>query len=274
MQLLKRNIMAIGALLAGLAAAQPQYGPPPTYPPAELDRLVSRIALYPDPLLAQVLAAATYPDQIPEAARYADQHSYLKGDDLARAIQEDHLPWDPSVQALIPFPQVLDMMASDMNWTTQLGNAFLSQRDAVMDAVQRLRRQAMDYGYLQSNGQYAVDTGGGYIVIQPVNPYYIPVPVYDPGVVFVPPRRGFVGGVITFGGVSIGAAFRPYGWGGDRYFGWDQHRVIINNRDWDRHWDNRREYVHPYSVPRYQPRERLERHEIHGHEDRDRRGKG
>src|SRR5579885_572730 len=83
---------------AMIMAAQPAYSP------AQLDDLVSRIALYPDPLLSQVLAAATYSSDIPEAARWADQHAYLHGDELARAIQDDQLPWDPSVQALLPFP--------------------------------------------------------------------------------------------------------------------------------------------------------------------------
>src|SRR5271154_3076588 len=116
--------------------------PPPNYPPQELERLGQRVALYPDPLLTQVFAAATFPDQIPDAARWADQHHYLTGDALAAAISEDHLPWDPSVQALLPFPSVLDMMASDMGWTGQLGNAFLSDQVAVMDAVQRQRAAA------------------------------------------------------------------------------------------------------------------------------------
>jgi hypothetical protein len=99
-------------LLLGLlpAAAIAQDQAPPSYAPEQLDRMVSRIALYPDPLLAQVLAAATFPDQIPDAAGWADQHHYLRGDDLARAIASDQLPWDPSVQALLPFPSVLDTM--------------------------------------------------------------------------------------------------------------------------------------------------------------------
>ena len=110
----------------GMARAQDQAPPPPppgqdqaptqappSYPPDQLDKLVSRIALYPDPLLAQVLAAATFPDQVPDAAKWADEHHYLRGDELANAINADHLPWDPSVQALLPFPRVLDMMASD-----------------------------------------------------------------------------------------------------------------------------------------------------------------
>jgi hypothetical protein len=91
--------------------------------------------VYPDPLLAQVLTASTFGDQIPAAAQWADEHHYLTGEELARAIEDDHLPWDPSVQALLPFPSVLDTMASDMNWTYQLGDAVLAQDPDVMDAV-------------------------------------------------------------------------------------------------------------------------------------------
>jgi Protein of unknown function (DUF3300) len=104
----------IALMLSAFSAVVLGQAPPPAYPPQELDRLVSRIALYPDPLLSQILAAATFPDQVPDAAQWADQHHYLTGDALARAISDDHLPWDPSVQALLPFPSVLDMMASDM----------------------------------------------------------------------------------------------------------------------------------------------------------------
>jgi len=127
--------------------------PPPSYPPQELDRLVQRIALYPDPLLAQILAAATFPDQIPDAARWSDEHHYLTGPALAQAITADQLPWDPSVQALLPFPSVLGMMASDMAWTQELGNAFLAQQPDVMDAVQQERHIAWNYGYLRTNPQ-------------------------------------------------------------------------------------------------------------------------
>jgi len=116
-----RRSIAVGCVTFVMlgAAALAQGPPPPMLPPGELDRLVSRIALYPDPLLAQALAAATYTDEIPDAARWADQHSYVHGDALAKAISEDQLPWDPSVQALLPFPSVLDMMARDMAWTSQ-----------------------------------------------------------------------------------------------------------------------------------------------------------
>src|SRR5262249_55148166 len=154
---------------------------PPILPPGELDQLVARIALYPDPLLAQVLAAATYPNDIPAAAEWADQHHYLTGQALANAITADQLPWDPSVQSLLPFPSVLEMMNADMNWTSQIGNAFLSQQPDVMAAVQRQRALATRYGYLRSNGQVVVSTGP-YIAITPVNPGYVVVPYYDPAV--------------------------------------------------------------------------------------------
>src|SRR5579862_8048857 len=175
------NLFASLAILAAVPAFAQQA--PPSFPPDQLDRLVSRIALYPDPLIAQILAGATYPDQIPDAAKWADQHHYLTGQALADAIQGDQLPWDPSVQALLPFPSVLEMMASDMNWTTDIGNAFLAQQQDVMDAVQRERRKARDYGYLRSNAQVVV-AGGPYITIMPANPDYVCVPVYDPRVVF------------------------------------------------------------------------------------------
>ena len=131
---MKRMILAVLAVAPLFAQAPPP--PPPMLPPPELDHLVSRIALYPDPLLAQILAAATYSNDIPDAAGWSDQHHYLTGQALADAIAADQLPWDPSVQALLPFPSVLDMMASDMNWTTRLGDAFMAQQQDVMDAVQ------------------------------------------------------------------------------------------------------------------------------------------
>jgi len=250
----------------------PQAPPPPSYAPAQLDQLVARIALYPDPLLAQILAGATYPDQIPDAARWADQHHYLTGQALADAIQADQLPWDPSVQALLPFPSVLDMMASDMAWTTDLGNAFLADQQSVMDAVEEQRRKAREFGYLRSNGQIIVG-GSPYITIMPINPGYIVVPYYNPAVVFFAPRPGFVvAGGIRFGfGVTIGGFFRPWGWGYGR-FDWGAHAVFINNARWGRTWFNRGSYAHPYAgVRRFAPAQRLpEHHELEGRSVRER----
>ena len=271
----KYTFAIVGALALTLAAFAPiavgqAPPPPPSYPPSELDRLVSRVALYPDPLLSQILAAATFSYQIPDAAQWADQHHYLTGDALAHAISDDHLPWDPSVQALLPFPSVLEMMASDMAWTSELGNAFLAQQPAVMDAVQRERHKAYDFGYLRTNPQMVVNAGP-YIEILPVNPAFIVVPYYDPLVVFAAPRPGFfIGGAIGFRfGITIGAAFAPWGWGVSR-FAWGEHRVFVNNVVWNRTWVNRASYVHPYTVPRYAGARPPERHELEGRSEHER----
>ena len=283
--LLALALFIAGSVMAGSASAlaqQPNQAPPPdqasdqappSFSPDQLDKLVSRIALYPDPLLAQVLAAATYSDQIPDAAKWADEHHYLTGDDLAKAITADQLSYDPSVQALLPFPSVLDTMASDLDWTQSLGNAFLAQRQDVMDAAQRMRQKAKDFGYLKSNDQIAVNADGSYIDIEPVNPGFICVPAYDPLVVFWPPRPGFfVGGAIGFGfGINIGVAFRPWGWGFAR-FDWRGHGVFINNAPWGRTWANRRFYAHPYAgVHRYEPARRAEGHRLIGRSEEERR---
>jgi Protein of unknown function (DUF3300) len=233
---------------------QANQGPLPAMSPQQLDGLVNRIALYPDPLLAQTLTAATYWDEIPEAARWADEHAALKGDPLSQAIQADNLPWDPSVLALLPFPSVLDMMAQDPNWTGQLGNAVLGQRPDVMDAVQRLRHEAKNYGYLASNSDIDVVDDGGYVEIQPFNPYLYYVPIYDPFIVFGPPRPGFfVGGAIRFGPpVTLGVSFGRFGWFGSG-FGWGSHALLIDHRPWVRTYANRAVYAHPYARPYVRP---------------------
>ena len=146
---------------------QQDYAPPPNFPPQQLDNLVSKIALYPDPLLAQIFAAASFPEQIPDAAGWANQYRNLRGNELADAMSQANLQFDPAVQALIPFPAVLDMMARDTNWTSELGNAVLADRSAVMDAVQRMRRSAQEYGYLRSNQQMRVVDNGGAVRSNP-----------------------------------------------------------------------------------------------------------
>ena len=252
-------LIAMLSVWAAPAAAQDA----PYYSPDQLDHLVQRIALYPDPLLAQTLAAATFPDEIPEAARWAEQHRNLSGDQLAARIQDDQLPWDPSVQALLPFPNVLGTMASNMGWTTDLGNAFLANQQDVMYAVQRMRQRARDYGYLRSGPQIVVG-GGPYITIMPTRPDYVVVPYYDPVVVYAAPRPGFfVGAAIGFRfGVGLGVAFRPWGWGYNR-ISWNERVVIVNNAPWHRTWVNRTVYVHPYTIRRVVVHDRgwNERHE-------------
>jgi hypothetical protein len=245
----------------------PNYGQPPTFEPQELDELVAPYALYPDPLLAQVLTASTFSYQIPDADGWARAHAYLTGDALARAISDDNLPWDPSVIALLPTPSVLDTLAGDMARTQELGNAVLADRGAVMDAVQDQRQKAYNYGYLRANQYERVVTAGpGDIEILPVNPQTIYVPYYDPNIVYFRPRPGFyVGGAISFGPSIFVGSFVPWGWGGVS-FGWRNHTIIVNNRPWERTWVNRDRYVHPYAIPA-RPRAaasapRMERHEL------------
>ncbi|MFZ3265406.1 MAG: DUF3300 domain-containing protein [Terriglobales bacterium] len=245
--------LVLGVMIATLPITSAAQGVLLT--PPQLDQLVQRIALYPDPLLAQVLTASTYWDQIPEAAAWADQHSYLKGDALASAIQADHLQWEPSVLGLLPFPSVLDMMARDQAWTEQLGNAVLNQRPDVMDAVQRMRRQARDYGYLVPNAYVNVVDSGGYIQVLPLNPWVIYVPWYDPYVVFAPPRPGVVvAAAVHFGpAITIGATFGTWGWSIGSGFVWPTHTILIDHRPWGRVWGNRAGFVHPYAHPWVRP---------------------
>jgi len=278
-------LLLLAAALAGRAAAQnyppipppqqsqqqapyygdqPAYGQrPPSYGPEQLDDLVGRVALYPDPLLVQVLTAATYSYQLPDASGWARAHAYLNPDQMVRAIREDGLPWDPSVISLIPFPAVLNMMAGDMAWTQQLDNAVLANRAAVMDAVQRQRALAWNYGYLRSNSQIRVVQNPGYIEILPAESGVIYAPYYDPYIVYRRPRPGFAAGAaISFGPrISIGL-FAPWGWGGVA-FGWREHSIIVNSRPWERTWVNRDAYRHEYIAPRPEtPAPRMERHEL------------
>jgi hypothetical protein len=252
----------------GAPPDQQQGPPPPPIAPQQLDQIVQRIALYPDPLLAQVLSASTFSDQIPDAATWAQQHSGINGDALAQAIQADNLPWDPSVLSLLPFPSVLDMMARDPQWTGTLGNAVLSQRPDVMDAVQRMRRAARNYGYLAPNSYDNVVDNGGYLEIQPIDPALYYVPVYNPGVVFFAPRPGFfVGGAIRFGpAIAIGPAYTRFGWYGAG-FAWGGHAILIDHHPWGRTFYNRGVYVHPYAHAFVRPVG--PRVEAHGHEHED-----
>ncbi len=261
-----KRLLPAAALLTCSAIFGQAPPPPPTFPPQELDELVAPYALYPDPLLAQVLTASTFSNEIPDADGWARSHAYLTADGLARAVQDDNLPWDPSVIALLPTPAVLDIMAGDMARTEDLGNAVLADRAGVMDSIQDQRQKAYNYGYLRSNAyERVVAAGPGDLEILPVNPSVIYVPWYDPNVVYFRPARGFfIGGAITFGpGISIGAFF-PWGWGGVS-FGWRAHTIIIAGRPWERTWANPG-YVHPYPAPARprvaNPGPRVERHEL------------
>jgi Protein of unknown function (DUF3300) len=127
-----------------------------TVPPDQLDSLVAPVALYPDPLLAQILAASTYPLEIIQLQQWLEKNKNLKGQALADAVAKE--PWDPSVQSLAAVPDVAKRLANDIQWTTDLGNAFLAQEGDVMAAVQRMRKKAEDKGNLKSTEQQKVET--------------------------------------------------------------------------------------------------------------------
>lgn len=250
------------------AQQYPAYGQqPPLQTPQQLDQLVGPIALYPDGLLAQVLTASTYSDQLPDAAGWANQHAYLRGGRLADAMRGDNLQFAPCVMGLLPFPQILSYMAQNMGWTEQLGNAVLAQRPDVMDAVQRQRFSAYQYGYLRDPQFLQYERvnmiGPRMIEIVSVNPGLYYVPSYNPYVVYAAPRnRGFFGAVFNFGGgIELGASFSPWGWGGVG-FGWREHAIMIDNRPWARAWNNRESYQHSYREPyRPGPGPRVENHD-------------
>src|SRR5437660_3111443 len=153
----------------------------------ELDSLVAPIALFPDPLLAQTLAASTYPLEVIQLQQWTDRNKNLKDKALADAVAKQ--PWDPSVQALAATPDVVQRLAGNVQWTTDLGNAFLSQQSDVMDAVQRMRGKAESKGTLKTSAQQTVQTktvegGKQVIVVEPAQPDVVYVPSYDPEVVY------------------------------------------------------------------------------------------
>jgi hypothetical protein len=207
-----------------------------------LDQLVAPIALYPDALVAQVLAAATYPAQVVEADRWMQQHTDLKGDALAQAV--DQQAWDPSVKALTPFPSVLEMMDKNLAWTSSLGDAYVNGQQNVLDAVQVMRQRAQQAGNLKSTQQENVTTDGQTIAIEPADPQVVYVPEYDPWDVYGDPLPFYPGwfGVpglyvdgpgIAFGlGIGIGI-FGGFGWGW-HHWGTDWHRHDVMH-DHDRY---------------------------------------
>src|SRR5580658_2095149 len=166
------------------AAASEQEAP--KIPPDQLDSLVAPIALYPDPMLAQVLAASTYPLEVVQLQQWLEKNKGLKDKALADAVQKQ--PWDPSVQGMAALPDVVKLLANDVQWTTDLGNAFLAQQNDVMEAVQRMRKKAEGLGNLKSTEQQKVETkvveSKQVIVIEQSNPEVVYVPSYNPTVVY------------------------------------------------------------------------------------------
>lgn len=213
-------------------SAPNQPPPPPAGPalsPQQLDDLVAPVALYPDPLLGEILAASTYPLEVVEAHQWALDHSKWKPSKLMDEAKKQH--WDPSVQGLVAFPQALTLLSQDVNWTTGLGNAFLAQQMDVMQAVQRMRQQAYARGTLRSTPQETVNqqnqNGQEVINIEPANPNVWYIPAYNPAYVWGPPPYGYypplfypgIGIGFDWGfGVDLGLYFG--GWGGWGWGGW------------------------------------------------------
>lgn len=228
------------------AAAQE---PVPKLPPEQLDSLVAPIALYPDPLLSQTLVAATYPLEVIQLQQWLVKNPKLKDKELAEAVKKQ--PWDPSIQAMAALPDVVKRLADDIQWTTDLGNAFLDQQSDVMDAVQRMRQKAQEKGSLKSSEQVKVETkvveSKQVIVVEQSNPQVVYVPSYNPTVVYGPPPYPYppvyypppppVGyyaatAAISFGvGVAMGAMWGG-GWGYNcGWHGGGNNNITINNNN-------------------------------------------
>src|SRR5713101_4811089 len=244
-------ILLLCCLLVRFTAQAEPYGPlsqsdeqspasPAKPSPKELQQLVAPIALYPDALVAQILAASTYPTEIVEADRWMQRHSDLKGDKLAKEV--DKQDWDPSVKAMVQFPSVLENMDKNLSWTSSLGDAYANDQQDVTNAVQEMRQQARNAGHLNSNEQERVTTQGSTIIIEPANPEVVYVPAYDPWLVYGAPIVAYPGwypvsGIFWGGvGLSFGIGFGigycgGFGWGW-HHWGYDWHgRTAIYNHN-------------------------------------------
>ena len=262
---MKRPAVLVGTalLFAGLALAAVRYGmvvqarrgaqdsarSAQAPSPAELDKLLAPIALYPDQLLSQMLLCATDPSGVKALSLFLQAHPTLKGTELQDAVLKDK--FEPSFVALALFPQVVKQMASELESTTRLGEAFTADRAAVFASIQRLRAQARNVGTLKTTPQQEVETrttssGQEVIVIEPANPQVVYVPQYNPQTVYVQPSTvvvqenntdAAVAGLIGFtAGIAIGASmnndyyYGPYGWHGGGY---------MYNDAWDDYYDHR-----------------------------------
>jgi len=248
--------VALAVAAGGLQAGQSQDAPPSMQgqaqpgqlnpqaahlSPQQLQELVAPIALYPDALVAQILAASAYPTQIVEAQRFMQANPNLKGADLG--AQVDQQDWDPSVKALTQFPSVLADMDKNLSWTSTLGDANVNQQGEVMDAVQFMRQKAEQAGTLKNTPQQTVANQGSTVVIEPVDPQVVYVPEYDPNLVYgypvgywpgFYPWWGIGGPYLSFGvGFGIGPFF-GYGWGWRGWgFDWGHRGMLYGGRRYE-----------------------------------------
>jgi hypothetical protein len=214
--------------------------------PQQLQQLVAPIALYPDGLVGQILAAASYPDQVVEAEKWLGRHKNLTGDKLAKEVNKQH--WDASVKALTQFPAVLANMNQNLAWTSELGDAYVNQQQNVTQAIQTMRQKAQQAGNLKTTPQENVTTQGQTIVIQPAAPDVVYVPQYDPWLAYGYPLAAFPGwypfpGLFLGGpGIAFGLGFgiglyAGFGWGWHNW-GYDWHgggRVVYNHNTYISH---------------------------------------
>lgn len=241
---MKHAILIVAAALLIASGSDRSLGQPAApggirWTAGQLDQLTAPIALYPDPLLGAILAASTYPLEVVEAARWLEDpaHAALKGDELGAALQTQR--WDPSVKSLVPFPAVLHYLDGNLDWTEQLGDAFLAQQADVMDSVQRLRQRAVAQGTLRSTPQQTVTTEQNAIAIEPASPDVIYVPYYVPAIYgpwpwpdyppydFGVPADVVIGDAFIAFGIGIGfGIFEPWwGWYGCN---WPGHGVWVH----------------------------------------------
>lgn len=203
-----------------LVCANPAFAQTQAFKQEQLDQLLAPIALYPDPLLSQILMASTYPANISQAVQWSRDHPKSQGDAAVKAVVDE--PWDPSVKSLVAFPQVLAMMGEKPDWVQELGDAFLAQPSDVMNTVQKLRQAAHKNGSLKSGTQQkvTVEPASGSqpstIIIQPANPQVVYVPTYNPTVVYgtwwwpayppvyLPPPPGYTFASSVIAGVGFG----------------------------------------------------------------------
>ena len=240
----KMAVWFAAALTIAAVTVSAQNVPPPNTPPPAglpqasapmsqdfLDGLLAPIALYPDQLLAQVLMASTYPLEVVQAARFVRANPSLGGSALDDALKD--MPWDPSVLSLASFPQVLDMMNDKLDWTQRLGDAFLADEAAVMQTVQGLRARAQQAGNLQSTEQQQVIMQDRTIVIQPAQPQYVYVPVYNPTVIYGPWWAPAYQPWFWYPPPIWGFGLRPTNWGFYSGFYWGRPwGVSRNNWGW------------------------------------------
>jgi hypothetical protein len=248
-RILSSGAIAIVFGLAMLAPAGQVIAPAwaqnyaPAVAPDQLDALLAPVALYPDPLLAQILMASTYPEEVTQAATWQRDpaNAGLAGDQLAAALQAQ--PWDPSIKALLEFPQVLQMMAANPQWLQQLGQAFTAQQADVAASVQRLRHLAYAAGTLVSTPQQTVSVDGDIISIEPASPQTVYPPLYDPGAVYgawpypdeppdmFPPPPGYAFGLGIGFGIGFAVVEGLWGWS---HWDWRRHEIRIDGDRYNR----------------------------------------